>query len=42
LTTKRTIATAAVVAVLGLGLLGAGVVKTEAATQQRAYKSSIR
>ena len=44
MTTKRTIGTAAVVAVLGLGLLGAGVVKTGAAAQQQqpAYKSSIQ
>ena len=42
MTTKRTIGTAAVVAVLGLGLLGAGVVKTGAATQQPAYTSSIQ
>ena len=42
MTTKRTMATAAVVAVVGLGLLGAGVVKTGAAAQQPAYKSSIQ
>jgi uncharacterized membrane protein YkoI len=42
MTTKRTIGTAAVVAVLGLGLLGAGVVKTGAAAQQPAYRSSIQ
>jgi uncharacterized membrane protein YkoI len=42
MTTKRTIGTAAVVAALGLGLLSASVVKTGAAAQQPAYKSSIQ
>ena len=42
MTTKRTIGTVAAVVVLGLGLLGAGVVKTGAAAQQPKYKSSIQ